>query len=62
MDDATIQTPTIRLTKGLTALLAVATGTIVANLYFAQPLEETMASSLHSSDSSTSLVVAFTQI
>jgi predicted MFS family arabinose efflux permease len=62
MDDAPPQLPAVRPTKGLTALLAIATGTIVANLYFAQPLEETMASSLHSSDSSTSLVVAFTQI
>lgn len=41
--------------------MAVACGVIVANIYYAQPLLDTIAKSLHASASLTSLVIAVTQ-
>jgi len=51
----------VSLKKSTIYLMAFACGAIVANLYYAQPLLVTISRSLHSTASSTSLVVAITQ-
>ena len=50
------------LSGGLVALLAVATGAAVANLYYAQPLLGAIARGLHTSASSAALLVTASQI
>ena len=50
------------LTKGQARLLAFTAGATVANLYYAQPLLPTIASSLHVSQTSASLLVTLTQL
>jgi predicted MFS family arabinose efflux permease len=51
-----------RMTRGLTLLFAVAGGTAVGNLYWAQPLLETIAGSLHVSTGVAGLLVTVTQV
>ncbi|MDN7653418.1 MFS transporter [Burkholderia multivorans] len=51
-----------KLTQGLILLFAVSCGAIVANLYYAQPITELIAPSLHMSGESASLIVSLTQI
>jgi predicted MFS family arabinose efflux permease len=55
------ESPT-RLTSGLIALFAFCCGAIVANLYYAQPITELIAPSLHMSAGTASLIVSLTQI
>ncbi|WP_322072158.1 MFS transporter [Paraburkholderia bannensis] len=50
------------LTAGLIALFAFSCGAIVANLYYAQPITELIAPSLHLSSGAASLTVSLTQI
>jgi predicted MFS family arabinose efflux permease len=54
-------TPAV-LTRGLTLLLGVAVGIIVANLYYAQPLIALIAKSLNLAPSAAGLIVTFTQM
>jgi predicted MFS family arabinose efflux permease len=51
-----------RLKRGLVLLFAVATGLSVANLYYAQPLLDTIARDLGAGSGSAGLVVTFSQI
>ncbi len=51
-----------RISRGLVALLAVATGASVANLYYAQPLLHAIAQSLRTSPSTAALLVTASQI
>jgi predicted MFS family arabinose efflux permease len=55
-------TPAAALTSGLIALFAFSCGAIVANLYYAQPITELIAPSLHLSNGAASLIVSLTQI
>jgi predicted MFS family arabinose efflux permease len=48
--------------RGLVRLMAFASGAIVANLYYAQPVLGAIASSLHVSQSTASLLVTVTQL
>jgi predicted MFS family arabinose efflux permease len=50
------------ISRGLVLLLAVACGTSVANLYYAQPLLHTIAVAFHSGSGTTGLVVTGCQI
>ena len=50
------------LTRGQARLLAFTAGATVANLYYAQPLLPTIATSLHVSQTSASLLVTLTQL
>ena len=50
------------LTRGEARLLAFTAGATVANLYYAQPLLPTIATSLHVSQTSASLLVTLTQL
>jgi predicted MFS family arabinose efflux permease len=50
------------LTRGQARLLAFTAGATVANLYYAQPLLPTIATSLHVSQTSASLLVTVTQL
>jgi predicted MFS family arabinose efflux permease len=50
------------ISRGLVVLLAVACGTSVANLYYAQPLLHTIAVAFHSGSGTTSLIVTGSQI
>ena len=58
LQDATPRT----LTRGQARLLAFTAGATVANLYYAQPLLPTIATSLHVSQTSASLLVTLTQL
>ena len=60
VDIATAQTRT--LTRGQARLLAFTAGATVANLYYAQPLLPAIATSLHVSQTSASLLVTLTQL
>jgi predicted MFS family arabinose efflux permease len=51
-----------RMARGLVALLAVASGTTVANLYYIQPLLSTVAHALHVSDGTAGLLVTCAQV
>jgi len=55
-------TTTRTLTRGQARLLAFTAGATVANLYYAQPLLPTIATSLHVSQTSASLLVTLTQL
>ena len=50
------------MTRGLTLLFAVASGAAVANLYWAQPLLDTIAGQLHATPSAAGWLVTSTQI
>jgi predicted MFS family arabinose efflux permease len=50
------------ISRGLVVLLAVACGTSVANLYYAQPLLHTIAVAFHSGSGTTGLIVTGCQI
>ncbi len=50
------------LSARLVALIAVATGAVVANLYYAQPLLHEVARSFHSGPGATSLIITCTQV
>jgi predicted MFS family arabinose efflux permease len=50
------------ISRGLVLLLAVACGTSVANLYYAQPLLHTISVAFHSSSGTTGLIVTGCQI
>ncbi|MCH6468682.1 MFS transporter [Sinomonas terrae] len=50
------------MTRGLTLLFAVASGAAVANLYWAQPLLDTIAEQLHATPSAAGWLVTSTQI
>jgi predicted MFS family arabinose efflux permease len=50
------------MSRGLTLLFAIAGGAAVGNLYWAQPLLNTIAGSLHISPGSAGLLVTLTQI
>ncbi len=61
MEGKPLQESHAQLKKSTIYLMAFACGAIAANLYYAQPLLETIARSLHTSPSTASLVVAITQ-
>ncbi len=61
MDEATTTAPS-RLSNRLVLLMAVATGAIVANLYYSQPLLHQVSLSFHTGTAATSLVVTCTQV
>jgi predicted MFS family arabinose efflux permease len=50
------------LSRSLVALIAVATGAVVANLYYAQPVLHQVARSFHSGPGPTSSIITATQI
>jgi len=50
------------LSRGLVSLIAVATGAVVANLYYAQPLLHLVAADFHSGSGPTSLIITCTQV
>jgi hypothetical protein len=50
------------ITRGLTLLLAVACGVIVANIYYVQPLAGPISSALGLPLSATGVIVTLTQI
>ncbi|MHB8220043.1 MAG: MFS transporter [Acidimicrobiales bacterium] len=50
------------LTNRLVTVMAVATGAIVANLYYAQPLLHEVAAAFHAGTAATSLVITATQV
>ncbi len=50
------------LSRSLVALIAVATGAIVANLYYAQPVLHQVAGAFHSGPGATSSVITATQV
>ena len=54
--------PAPGISRELVALLAVACGAAVANLYYAQPLLHTLGGAFHVSDSTAGLLVTVTQI
>lgn len=49
-------------TRRVVAIMAFATGAVVANLYYAQPLEDTLASAFHASTGAIGLVITLIQI
>jgi predicted MFS family arabinose efflux permease len=51
-----------RLTNRLVAVMAVATGAIVANLYYAQPLLHRVAATFHVGSAAAALVITCTQV
>jgi predicted MFS family arabinose efflux permease len=48
--------------RGLVAMMALATGVVIANLYYAQPLEDTLAREFGASPSVIGLIIMVTQI
>ncbi|HEY6497145.1 MAG TPA: MFS transporter [Trebonia sp.] len=63
MGDIYVAAPDTRtLTRGEARLLAFTAGATVANLYYAQPLLPTIATSLHVSQTSAALLVTLTQL
>ncbi|MEV5178118.1 MFS transporter, partial [Streptomyces flaveolus] len=50
------------ISRALTLLLAVATGAIAANLYYAQPLLDVIARSLGTSTGAAGVIVTVTQL
>jgi predicted MFS family arabinose efflux permease len=50
------------MSRGLVAIIAVATGAIVANLYYAQPVLHEVAHDFHSGSGPASLIITCTQI
>jgi len=54
--------PATSLSRGLTILLAVATGLIAANIYYAQPLAGPIGTALGMPSGATGLIVTLTQI
>ena len=54
--------PTKELPRGLVVLIAVATGAVVANLYYAQPVLHQVAGTFHSGPGATSSIITATQI
>ncbi len=50
------------LSRGLVLLIAVATGAVVANLYYAQPVLHQVAHTFHSGAGATSTIITATQI
>jgi predicted MFS family arabinose efflux permease len=54
--------PPARLTRGLILVFAVSCGISVANLYYAQPVLDTVARSFGASSGSAGLIVTFSQI
>ncbi len=57
-----MSTSASRLPRGLVALLALFCGASVANLYYAQPLLDRIASAFHVSDSAAGLLVSASQL
>ncbi|HEY4456017.1 MAG TPA: MFS transporter, partial [Pseudonocardiaceae bacterium] len=49
-------------TRRVVAAMAFATGAVVANLYYAQPLENTLAGAFHASTGAVGLVITLIQI
>jgi predicted MFS family arabinose efflux permease len=54
--------PKDRLSRALVTLIAVATGAVVANLYYAQPVLHLLAHDFHSGSGVASLIVTATQV
>lgn len=61
-DENTTPLHETRLHRGVVLLLGVATGLSVANMYYSQPLLETIGHELHLSAGITGLVVTVTQV
>jgi predicted MFS family arabinose efflux permease len=55
-------TPSPTLPRATVALMAVAVGTVIANLYYAQPLEDTLARAFDVSSRSVGLAVTLIQV
>ena len=51
-----------QLPRGLVVLIAVATGAVVANLYYAQPVLHQISRTFHSGPGPTSAIITATQI
>jgi predicted MFS family arabinose efflux permease len=49
-------------TRRVVAIMALATGAVVANLYYAQPLEDTLASAFRASTGAVGLVITLIQV
>ena len=49
-------------TRRVVAAMAFSTGAVVANLYYAQPLENTLAAAFHASTGAVGLVITLIQI
>ena len=54
--------PLTQLSKSLVTLIAVATGAVVANLYYAQPVLHLVAHDFHSGSGLASLIITATQV
>ena len=50
------------MSRGLVVIIAVATGAVVANLYYAQPVLHDVGREFHSGTGATSLVITFAQV
>jgi predicted MFS family arabinose efflux permease len=50
------------VSRRLVATMAIATGAVIANLYYAQPLEATLAQSFHSSPAAIGIIITLIQI
>lgn len=59
---AGVTSPTTKAKRGVVAAMAVASGALVANLYYAQPLEDTLARALHASTGAAGLITTLLQI
>jgi predicted MFS family arabinose efflux permease len=54
--------PSSTMSRGLVTLIAVATGAVVANLYYAQPVLHLVSRDFHSGSGLTSLIITATQV
>lgn len=61
-DNSKLQTPAAGISPGLVFLFAVSCGLAVGNIYYAQPLLDTLGAAFHARQSVVGLIVTMTQI